>query len=185
MKLFTYGTLKDPNKLKQDGATNIIENARVEGYQMYLYSDAFPVTKKTGKPTDVIYGTLCEMPDDVVLKHYDYIEGYRPNRPKRKNLYNREEVPVLAEGCAIRAQMYIANEDCFKSVYVPQNLIESGNFDDIKRLSFEEESLLDELYKLTIVAQYRELSKDEENRYVEIVEYCHQNNIPIDFGIEI
>lgn len=137
MKLFTYGTLKDPTKLKLDGATNIIENARVEGYQMYLYNDAFPVTKKTGKPKDVIYGTLCEIPDNVVLKYYDYVEGYVPKRPKSKNMYNREEVLVLAEGRAIRAQMYIANEDWFTDTYSPRNLIESGNFDDRKRLSFE------------------------------------------------
>jgi len=47
------------------------------------------------------------------------------------------------------------------------------------------EVLLDELYKLTQIEEERELTESETKRYVEIVDYCHQNDIEIDFGINI
>lgn len=46
------------------------------------------------------------------------------------------------------------------------------------------EKLLDELYDLTKIQQQRELTVFEKNRYMELVNVLHANNIEIDFGIE-
>lgn len=48
-----------------------------------------------------------------------------------------------------------------------------------------EEKLLDELYELTQIEGERQLTKDEIDRYIEIVNYCHKNDIEIPFGIAI
>ena len=47
------------------------------------------------------------------------------------------------------------------------------------------EELLDELYDLTQKEQEKELTEKEQKRYVEIVDYLHENNIEISFGIEL
>lgn len=138
MKLFTYGTLKDPVQLKKDGATNIIENACVSGYKMYLFRNSFPVTYFTGMDNDVIYGTLFDIPLIVVLTHYDPIEGYNLNRSPKENMYNRRWVKVeTPDRKEVDAQMYVANEEWFNRTYIPANLIKSGNFDDRLNLSFD------------------------------------------------
>lgn len=48
------------------------------------------------------------------------------------------------------------------------------------------EKLLDELYELTKIEfnGERKLTKIEEKRYMEIVEYCQENNVEIPFGIQ-
>lgn len=48
------------------------------------------------------------------------------------------------------------------------------------------EKLLDELYELTKIEfnDERKLTKIEEKRYMEIVEYCQENNVEIPFGIQ-
>ncbi|MDX5853619.1 hypothetical protein SIM22_05815 [Bacillus cereus group sp. BfR-BA-01363] len=48
------------------------------------------------------------------------------------------------------------------------------------------EKLLDELYELTKIEfnDERKLTKIEAKRYMEIVEYCQENNIEIPFGIQ-
>jgi hypothetical protein len=47
------------------------------------------------------------------------------------------------------------------------------------------EKLLDELYKLTQIEEERELTTKERKRYVDIVDYCHDNEIEIGFGVNI
>lgn len=135
MKLFTYGTLKYPENLKRDGATNIIENTFVRGYKMYVHGtfSLFPITKNTGNPRDVIYGTLSDVPDNVITTTYDSIEGYSPNRSRKENMYNRLKTIVhTPDGEQIEAYMYVTNERYFKDTYKPQNLVPSGNFDDAR-----------------------------------------------------
>ncbi|MEI3892318.1 MULTISPECIES: hypothetical protein [unclassified Bacillus (in: firmicutes)] len=48
------------------------------------------------------------------------------------------------------------------------------------------EKLLDELYELTKIESNdeRKLTEIEAKRYMEIVEYCQENNIEIPFGIQ-
>ena len=46
-------------------------------------------------------------------------------------------------------------------------------------------SMLDELYDLTIVEQNRELNKSEKDRYIYLYETLTQNHIEIPFGVEI
>lgn len=45
--------------------------------------------------------------------------------------------------------------------------------------------MLDELYELTLKQRERELKKQENLRYMELVDTLHKNDIDIDFGIEI
>ena len=45
MLMFTYGTLKDPLRLEQDGAIVTVENAVVQGFKMYSNKGFFPITK--------------------------------------------------------------------------------------------------------------------------------------------
>ena len=44
---------------------------------------------------------------------------------------------------------------------------------------------LDELYSLTIIEQQRSLTRNESDRYVKIVDFLRDNNVPIEFGIEM
>lgn len=48
-----------------------------------------------------------------------------------------------------------------------------------------QEELLEELYRLTLIEEERTLTDSEIERYVVIVDFCHKNNIPIEFGIMI
>ncbi|PWA05274.1 hypothetical protein DCC39_18250 [Pueribacillus theae] len=134
MKMFTYGTLKDVEMLKEYGATDIAENAYVKGYQMYSYRNGFPITKKTGYAGDIIYGTLFSIPKEVVLYTFDRIENYVPGRERIHNMYNRERVFVRRNDRLISefeiAHMYLANEDYFIDHYIEENLIESGLWED-------------------------------------------------------
>lgn len=43
--------------------------------------------------------------------------------------------------------------------------------------------LLDELYGFTQIEEERQLSENERKRYIYIVEYCREQNVPIEFGI--
>lgn len=45
--------------------------------------------------------------------------------------------------------------------------------------------LLDELFDLTLIEDERKLTEKESERYIELVEVLHNNNIHIDFGINI
>jgi hypothetical protein len=47
------------------------------------------------------------------------------------------------------------------------------------------EDLLDELYQLTLIESGRHLTKEEQNRYLELYNILNRNNIEIPFGIEI
>lgn len=133
MLMFTYGTLKTPERLRQDGAILAIENAKVKGFKMYSNRGYFPITKRTGNENDVIYGTLCIIPKQVVTGYYDRIEGYVPGRSPKENMYNREKVTVYIDDKTIEAEMYVTNEEMFEDLYTDENLIKSGNWDDVKR----------------------------------------------------
>lgn len=134
MLIFTYGTLKTPERLRQDGAILAIENAKVKGFKMYSNRGYFPITKRTGNENDVIYGTLCIIPKHVVTEYYDRIEGYVPERNPKENMYNREKVTVyIDDDKTIEAEMYVANEEMFEDLYTDENLIKSGNWDDVRR----------------------------------------------------
>lgn len=131
MLMFTYGTLKDPLRLEQDGAIITVENAVVQGFKMYSNKGFFPITKRTGNTNDVIYGTLFFIPKHVITQYYDRIEGYIPGRDPKLNMYNREKVNVSVNGRQVEAEMYVANEDMFEELYEDSNLVESGNWDDV------------------------------------------------------
>ena len=47
------------------------------------------------------------------------------------------------------------------------------------------ESMLDELYNLTIIEQDHELTKSQKDRYIYLYEILTQNHIEIPFGVEI
>ncbi|MGG4105203.1 hypothetical protein AAXB25_14900 [Paenibacillus lautus] len=47
------------------------------------------------------------------------------------------------------------------------------------------EKLLDELYSLTLIEEERDLTEIESKRYLEIYEILKENNIDIEFGINI
>lgn len=47
------------------------------------------------------------------------------------------------------------------------------------------DNMLNELYKLTQIEKYLPLTEEEKQRYVEIVDFCRDNNIEIDFGINM
>ena len=47
------------------------------------------------------------------------------------------------------------------------------------------ESMLDELYNLTIIEQDHELTKSQKDRYVYLYGILTQNHIEIPFGVEI
>ena len=47
------------------------------------------------------------------------------------------------------------------------------------------ESMLDELYNLTIIEQDHELTKSQKDRYIYLSEILTQNHIEIPFGVEI
>lgn len=126
MRMFTYGTLKDPENLKDDGATNIIEDAFIKGYKLYSFMGGFPITKYTGDKKDVIYGTLFTMPKAIILGYYDILEGYDPDRSKDINMYNRVFIPVYTKKGITKAQFYEANEKHFTNHYTNKNLIKTG-----------------------------------------------------------
>lgn len=131
MMMFTYGILKYRYNLMEEGATVIIENSTVSGQEVFLYNNSFPITRKTENKNDVVYGTLFEMPKEVVLKQYDHIEGYNPNAPSTHNMYNREKVTVTTpSGEKIEAEMYYANPMHFQGWYNSRTKIPTGNYDD-------------------------------------------------------
>lgn len=47
------------------------------------------------------------------------------------------------------------------------------------------QNLLDELYQLVLKEEENVLSEVESVRYVEIVEYLHEQNVAITFGINV
>lgn len=51
-------------------------------------------------------------------------------------------------------------------------------------LQFVNELLLNELFNLTKIEQVRKLDQNESTRYLELIEYLHENNIEIDFAIQ-
>jgi hypothetical protein len=133
-RFFTYGILKYPAQLLSHGATDIVEGATAVGHQMFVHQGKgfmFPVTKTTGVSSDVVFGTLCYIPTQVIIQHYDHVEGYNPKVPKERNLYNREIVNVaLPDGKVVEAHMYIANQQAFAWNFAPQYRVRTGNFDD-------------------------------------------------------
>ena len=57
------------------------------------------------------------------------------------------------------------------------------NHNDLKEIA--EDSLLNELFELTQMEYDGALTESEKERYLEIVEYCKENDIDIPFGIEV
>lgn len=60
---------------------------------------------------------------------------------------------------------------------------ELSDFMDTEKQPDLADILLDELYEFTQIEERRELSENERKRYVYIVEYCRERNVPIEFGI--
>lgn len=129
--MFTYGILKYPSNIKNEGGVNIVTNAKVKGHRMYTYRGSFPITKRVEENEAVVYGTYFEIEEAVVLDSYDTTEGYFPNGPKNRNMYNREIVTViLPDGTEKQANMYIANKEMFNEWFHPDIEIVTGNYDD-------------------------------------------------------
>jgi hypothetical protein len=132
VSMFTYGILKYPHNIKREGGIDIVENSTIVGHKMFS-TGSFPVTKITGNENDVVFGTLFKVPERIVERSYDQIEGYSPNRKKDDNMYNREEVTVITpSGESVVANMYIANPSYFSGWYASHYNIPTGDFDDMR-----------------------------------------------------
>jgi hypothetical protein len=131
--MFTYGILKYPANIANDGGVNIVEMSKVKGHVIYATGKGtgFPVTKVTGNESNIVFGTYFEIPRHVVEHSYDITEGYHPNNPAENNMYNRTLVDViLPNGEVKQANMYIANADWFTESMLPEFEITTGNYDD-------------------------------------------------------
>jgi hypothetical protein len=132
LPMFTFGILKYPHNIEEEGGINIVENSTLSGYIMYATNGTnFPVTEFTGLDSDIIYGTYFEVPAHVVFGSYDAIEGYDPNNNPEYNMYNRKLVSVkLPSGEIKEANKYIANPSYFIRSMIPEYQIMTGNYDD-------------------------------------------------------
>lgn len=91
--VFVYGTLKEGY-----GNSRIIEDLKcsmmlgwVKGRLFDL--GPFPAYRKVGNNT--VYGEIHELSNpEEALKRLDRLEGYRPDRPEKYNLYNRRKIMV-------------------------------------------------------------------------------------------
>jgi hypothetical protein len=131
--MFTYGILKYPANIANDGGVSIVEAAKVKGHVMYATGGGkgYPVTQVTGDESNIISGTYFEVPRRVVEHSYDLTEGYNPHNAPEANMYNRTVVNViLPNGEVKQANMYIANPDWFKETMQPAFEITTGNYDD-------------------------------------------------------
>lgn len=122
---FVYGTLREGfrnyARLLEGNTTNI-EQATLEGFEMYSVHDSFPAILPA---EGTIVGELITIKEEIydqVLRNLDRLEGYNP-QSKDNSMYLREKREVItSNGEKVEAYVYIWNES------EPRQKVESGDW---------------------------------------------------------
>ncbi|MFA5745456.1 MAG: gamma-glutamylcyclotransferase family protein [archaeon] len=104
---FGYGSNMDINLLRQRIDNNSIvpvTYAKLEDYRLIFPREVGSVIPTTGHD---VYGCLYLLSDEEIAK-LDIVEGYREDRDRNLNSYNREWIDVfLPSGKKVSAEIYI------------------------------------------------------------------------------
>lgn len=103
---FVYGTLKVGGRFAEhfDGVRTKSTPVTIDGFALYSLGWFPTVVREEGS---VVHGEIHEYTDsDMVLRHFDHIEGYTGD--PEYDLYNREQIQVtLPDGETCTAYIYI------------------------------------------------------------------------------
>lgn len=117
-RLLVYGTLRRGQRANRAlGTAQFVDTVHVTGYDMYNLG-GFPGVVENPNNKEGIVGEVFELPDgepgNDILRHLDYFENYRPERPE-KSSYLRKEIDVLGQSTFI----YVFNRPTNLSWYQP------------------------------------------------------------------
>lgn len=104
-KVFVYGSLMEGfwnHTRVLEGKVEILGRGEVKG-NLYHLREGYPALLEG---EDQVVGEVSGPVDEDLLRHLDYLEGYREGR--KNNLYNRKAVDVrMADGSSVECWVYV------------------------------------------------------------------------------
>lgn len=120
-KVFVYGSLMEGfwnHTRVLEGKVEILGRGEVNGC-LYHLREGYPALLEG---EDQVVGEVSGPVDEDLLRHLDYLEGYREGR--KNNLYNRKAVQVrMADGSSVECWIYVYGDAEYargKGTYLPE-----------------------------------------------------------------